>query len=101
MRYFTLVDFPEDGKTSGRYSGKSPRRAASKAFTQLCKVYNFKNSMDKFNYIKFSIREVGQNSNKVHTYMGTRVKLYKPITVNRDNKIIRYKYKNIITEYKG
>lgn len=97
-RYFTIVDFPQEGKSHGSYSGSTPRRAASKAFTQLAKLYNFKNSTNDYKYINFTIRETTRNSaNKEYTFYGTRVKLFKPTVVNHNGKRIKYYYKNIIT----
>lgn len=97
-RNFTLVDFPNEGDTYGTYIGTNPRRAASKAFTKLAKLYNFKNSNDNYNFIQFTIREITRNSsNKEYTFHGTRVKLYKPTIVNHNGKKIKYHYKNIIT----
>lgn len=97
-RKFTLVDFPKVGDTYGNYTGTNPRRAASKAFTKLAKLYNFKNSTDDYNFIQFTIKEITPNSsNKEYTFHGTRVKLYKPTIVNHNGKIIKYYYKNIIT----
>lgn len=100
-RYFTIVDFPQEGRSHGSYSGSTPRRAASKAFTQLAKLYNFKNSTNDYKYISFTIRETTRNSaNKEYTFYGTRVKLFKPTIVNHNGKTIKYYYKNIITNSK-
>lgn len=97
-RHFTIVDFPKQGDTHGNYSGVTPRRAASKAFTQLAKLYNFKNSTNDYKYISFTIRERARNNvNKEYTFYGTRVKLFKPTVVNHNGKKIKYYYKNIIT----
>jgi hypothetical protein len=100
-RVFTIVDYPEQGKTYGNYYGETPRRAASKAFTQLAKLYNFKNSTNDYKYINFTIRDKTMNrNNKEYSFYGTRVKLFKPIIVNRNGKKIKYNYKNIITNSK-
>ena len=98
IRVFTIVDFPLEGYTTGKYKGKTPKAAASKAFRRLCKEYNYKNSTGPFNYIEFHIRELGGPENKVHRFYGTRSKLFKPVTVNYDGKIIKHHYKNIITK---
>lgn len=97
-RHFTIVDFPNQGESYGNYFGSTPRRAASKAFTKLAKLYNFKNSTNDYKYISFTIKEKTPNSsNKEYTFYGTRVKLFKPTIVNHNGKTIKYYYKNIIT----
>ena len=98
IRVYTIVDFPLEGETTGNYKGKTPKAAAAKAFNRLCKEYNYTNSMGPFNYIEFHIKEVGDPENKTYRFYGTRSKLYKPISVNYEGKIIKHHYKNIITK---
>lgn len=99
-RSFTIVDFPEKGNEYGRYLSKSPHNAASKAFSQLARIVNLKNS-NKKNHLVFSIRETTQGSNnKVYTYIGTRVELNEPITKNIAGRQVVYRYKNIISKYR-
>ena len=98
-RYFTVIDFPAPGQKYGRYKGKYPSNAASKAFSQLAKIINLKNS-NKKNHMVFTIREITQGSdNKNWTYVGTRVELNQPIVKKIGNKTVKFNYKNIISQY--
>lgn len=98
---FTIVDFPEDGKTYGSFFGKVPKKVASKAFSSLIQFMNINDnkeddSLGKF--IVFVIKNV--NNGKMYKYIGNRVKLENPIKIRRNNKEIEYKYKNVIGKYK-
>ena len=42
IRVYTIVDFPLEGETTGKYKGKTPKAAAAKAFNRLCKEYTIK-----------------------------------------------------------
>jgi hypothetical protein len=95
-KIFTIVDYPNDGKNYGKYISNTPGRAANKAFSQLSKVMNIKNSNSK-KFLVFTIKDT--SNKKLHKYVGTRVKLNKPIIVNRNGKTIEYKFKNIVTTY--
>ena len=98
-RIFTVEDFPHNGETYGRYKSKTPRGAASKAFTTLSRKINLKNTDNK-NFLVFTIKETTKNSsNKKYKYIGTRVELAEPIEKMIGGKLIRYKYRNIITNY--
>jgi len=101
MRSFTIVDFPKNGKTYGRYLAHTPKRAAHKAFSTLSRAINLKNSNHK-NLMVFSIKETTQNNrhlNKQYKYVGTRVELNEPKVVRRGDQLITYRFKNIITPY--
>lgn len=101
MRSFTIVDFPEAGKTYGRYKGKMPKNAAQKAFSSLSRKINLKNTNDK-NLLIFTIRETTNNSdNKLYKYIGTRIILDNPIKRNIGGKEVVYRYKNMITQYEN
>ena len=93
-RIFTIVDFPKKGETHGKYKSKTAKGAANKAFSELSRKINLKNS-NKNNMMYFTIKEI--NTDKYYTYIGTRVELFRPIIVNIGGKKIEYKYKNIIT----
>lgn len=95
-RLFTIVDFPEKGKTYGKYYSNTPKNAAKKAFSQLSRKINLKNSNHK-NLLVFTIKDV--DNGKKFKYIGTRVELFKPITIRKADKKITYKYKNIIARY--
>jgi hypothetical protein len=101
MRSFTIVDFPKKGETYGRYISKYPKNAAKKAFTKLSSMIDLKNSNRK-KFLIFTIKETTKNSNKnMYKYIGTRIKLYEPIIIEKNGKNIVYKYKNIITSHKN
>lgn len=85
-RVFTIVDYPDIGKTTGRYSGLFPKQAADKVIMYLTKIADIKNTSDQ-NFIICTIRDI--NNNKEYKYIGTRVELDKPIVVN--NRKIRYR----------
>ena len=90
-RYFTLVDFPEVGKTTGKFSGKYPSNAGYKFLTKLASMVDLKNTNDR-NFIFFTIRDI--NSNKEYSYIGTRVELVKPVKLENGRTI---NYRNIMT----
>ena len=77
------------------YTGKAPKQAAQKAFTQLRKKANSNKQ------ITFSIKETTQDSKKkVYTYEGSRNKLDTPQIVQygsgKNAKSVEYSYKDII-----
>ena len=90
-RYFTLVDFPEVGKTTGKFSGKYPSNAVYKFLTKLSIMVDLKNTNDR-NFIFFTIRDI--DSNKEYSYIGTRVELVKPVKLENGRTI---NYRNIMT----
>jgi hypothetical protein len=93
---YTVVDFPKENETFGRFTGSSPKRAANKAFTRLAKISKLNNTNRQF--IVFTILNL--TNDKEYKYIGTRVKLVKPRTVNRGGKKIVYKYINTVGKYK-
>ena len=97
---FTIVDFPQDGKTYGTFVGNIPKQVASKAFSSLMQFMdvndNENDSLGKF--IVFVIKNV--KTGKMYKYIGNRVKLENPIIIRKNNKDIEYKYKNVIGKYK-
>jgi len=98
---FTIVDFPKDGENYGVFVGQIPKVVASKAFSSLVQFIdinnnNENNSLGKF--IVFVIKNI--NNGKMYKYIGSRIKLEKPITITKNNKVIQYKYKNVIGKYK-
>ena len=95
---FTILDFPNDGQTSGRFISSSMTKAAYKAINKLSKHYDI--DSDKRQFISFWLKETTQNSKKNEVkYIGTRIKLHKPTIINRDGKEIIYNYKYIVTKY--
>ncbi len=95
-KIYTIVDFPEEGENSGRFTGTSPKRAATKAFTKLAKLSNLNNS--KRQLLVFVIRNL--ETNKEYQFIGSRVKLAKPRKVVINGKNVIYRYKNIVGKYR-
>ena len=65
-------------------------------------IFNFvwyPNENDSFGkFIVFVIKDI--STNKEYKYIGNRIKLQNPITINKNGKEITYRYKNIIGKYK-
>ncbi|AYV80601.1 MAG: hypothetical protein Harvfovirus3_46 [Harvfovirus sp.] len=96
VRYFKCI---YNGHAIGRYANRSPRQAASKAFTRL-----FKDGCTNLNQpINFEIVECTRGKiKKCHIYEGYRYELDSPLYVEfkcgPSHKIVRYKFKNKITK---
>lgn len=98
-RTFMIMDYPSKNKNYGRYISSFPGGAAHKAINFLAKKFNTNNSSN-YNQMKFYLVDVSQNSkykNKVYCYVGSRVKLHKPINIKVKGKNIKYNYKTIVT----
>lgn len=98
MRQFTIIDYPQEGGHYGSYSANTPGQAASKAFTALVKKMDYDRD-DKEKFILFTLKEMDGGGNargKVYEYVGTRVKLYKPIRLGKRE----YNYRNIVVNHK-
>jgi hypothetical protein len=95
MNQYSLVDYPSYGSKYGLYKAKSPKRAASKAFSQLIRKSNNRINNNSKNFLVFTIKNL--HTNKNYTYAGTRILLKNPTTrILPNNKPIIHKYKNII-----
>lgn len=100
-RYFKLVD-PKSKLSSGRYTGATPKQAASKAYTKLLqKVKQSGGAIPKTTTLY--LRESTRNSaKKVYGYAASRIKLTEPqqLTikdkVTGSDKTITYNYRNKI-----
>ena len=97
---YTIVDFPNDNETFGKFRGTIPKRVASKAFSSLIQFIN----IDTLNedeiqekFIVFVIKNI--ENEKMYKYIGTRIKLKNPIKVIKNGKEIEYKFKNVIGKY--
>jgi hypothetical protein len=100
VKTFTIIDFPNDNETFGKYKSSIPKKAANKAFIDLLKYIDLKkNNEDDFfgKFIVFVIKDI--ETNKMYKYIGTLVKLNKPITKNTNNKRTVYYYKSVIGKY--
>ena len=96
-RVFTVLDYPEVGKKTGRYTGSSPAQVAHKVFNKLCKKYNFYDNEGGTKYLVFYLEDV--SSKKVYPFIGTPVVLHKPIEVNYGNNTLKINHRNIVTKY--
>ena len=107
-RYFKCIMINANGEaiSTGRYSGKKPKQAASKACTRLYEDQKeLNNTPDK---IIFGMHECTRASKKKkkYFYVGRRVKLAEPeeVHINKidpktgKNMIIRYFYNNDVTK---
>ncbi len=105
IRYFKLVD-PETGKTFGRYTGETPKQAASKGFTKYLQNLRsngviFDNSIVKNILLRESTRG---SARKRYAYSASRQKLEEPqkLTIMDHNtgelKSIVYNYRNRINK---
>ena len=93
---YEIIDYPSKGRTTGNYGGNAPGQAAKKITRRLASDMNFSNSRNK-KLLVFNFRN--KITKKEYKYVGTRVKLYKPISINVGDKVIKYKYKTIVTKY--
>ena len=98
-RYFKVIHPSiNEGQATGRFTGKTARRAASKAFTSI--VRNIKGD-DSTNPITFDIKECSRGSSKkVYKYEGKRVRLNEPmeikVEVDGAQKTLTYHFNNTI-----
>ena len=99
-RYFKIVN--EDGSSHGRYTGDTPKQAASKGYTKM--IHKMKKSGEKLPkrsiiYLRESTRG---SPKKIYGYEASRQKLDKPQELKIANsgtgesKTIKYKYRNKI-----
>jgi hypothetical protein len=100
-RYFKVID-EKSGKTFGRYTGETPKQAASKSFTKLLQKMKESGKGAPKN-VKIFLRESTRGSNrKVYGYTASRVKLSEPQELKivdketGDEKTITYNYRNKI-----
>ena len=86
-RYFRAIYKNEEGEIvcEGRYSGKKPKQAASKALTGILKLY--KSSGIKSDKVKFGVIECTRGSRrKRYYYQGEKSQLPKPLIVKITKK---------------
>ena len=97
-RKFEIIDFPKEGKKYGSYTANTPGQAASKAFSALVKRMKYDQD-DKEKFIIFTIKDQSggeTGGGKSYEYVGTRVKLHKPIHLGNRT----YHYRNIVVSHK-
>lgn len=100
-RYFKLID-DKTGKSRGRYTGDTPKQAASKAFTKMLQKLKTENKKLPKESIIY-LREATRNSpKKIYGYEAVRVKLevaqHLEIedAITGKTKVIVYQYRNKI-----
>jgi len=96
-RYFHVSDKKIDGGAYfGRFKGKSPKQAATKAFSSIYETRKEK-KISVSEKIYFELQEVTRGSKrKTHFYVGERVKLDVPIQVTRGGKVFNFEFSNKI-----
>jgi len=96
INFYKIVEFNEKGNNI--FSGKIPKDAAHKVFPYLLKfIDNIDENNFEGNLLVFTIQNL--ETNKEYTYIGTRIKLKKPIYEIKNNQQIKYIYKDIINKY--
>lgn len=100
-RFFKLVD-PETGETSGRYTGKTPKQAASKGYTKRLKKYKEEGKKHPHKSIIYMRESTRGSSKKYYGYSASRIQLPEPQQLKIKDKltgkkkIITYHYRNKI-----
>lgn len=98
-RYFKVV--LNEGEAFGRFSGSKPKQAANKALTSILRKKRHEKKSTK-GKIHFSIVECTRGSKrKEYNYVGNRVKLDDPVTVNIKGKEVTYQYSNVVRKDKA
>ncbi len=99
-RTFTIIDFPKDNQTYGKFKSKIPKVAANMAFDELLKHIKIDKKTDDAFYGKFIVFMIKcLKTNKLYKYIGTVVKLKNPVKKMIDGKYITYEYKSVIGKY--
>lgn len=92
-KYYKL--FHDNQQIPGRFTGIKPKQAAMKAFATMV----HKNKINE--PTEFTIKESTRGCNhKKYSYIGEKIKLEKPITVQVGNKEIMYEYSIKITRHR-
>jgi hypothetical protein len=92
-RYFKLID-PETLVCGGRYTGSTPKQAASKGFTKLVQKYKNEGKTIPTDLTIFLQESTRGSSGKMFGYAVSREKLSRPITLNIGGATIHYEYRN-------
>lgn len=100
-RYFKMLN-PKTGESSGRYTGDTPKQAASKGFTKMVQRMNSDGKKIPHQSTIYLRESTRNSSRKIYGYVATRQKLPVPqklkITdkVTGEKKVIIYYYRNKI-----
>jgi hypothetical protein len=93
---YTVIDFPKNGMNYGNFISSKPIEAANKAFREL--IQSIPINEDEF--IVFTL--LNNDTKKLYKYIGTRIRLIKPIHVNYNNNTKKdYRYRYLISPYTG
>jgi hypothetical protein len=96
VKTYTILDFPKEGETYGKFQGNIPKKAADKALNLLMKFVDF-NDDYRGKFVVFNLQNV--ENKKEYKYVGSRIKLEKPRVVYKNGTRVEYLYKNIIGKY--
>jgi len=86
------------GKTEGRYIARDPTSAAKKAFNRECRHSKIKGQCTLIIILKETTKG---SKNKRYIYKMKRIKLQKPIKIDRDNISITINYKTEVQRIKS
>ena len=94
---FYLLDYPNKGDKIKKYKGLYPSNAASKAFHQLAKDYNFIDNHNGEKYLVFYLQDV--ESKKIYPFIGTIIVLKNPIEINYKNKNVKIHHRILVSKF--
>ena len=99
MDEYTIIDYPVAGKNHGRYRGKSPGQAARKVLNYLARKSGIDDDVNvKQRFLVFTIQNI--KNKKDYKYIGTRVKMHRPVQVELGGKTVQYNYTTHLTKWK-
>jgi hypothetical protein len=96
VSYYTIVDFPEDNKTFGKYLGSNPKKAAIKAFNDLVKFVD-DDLENEGKFVVYVLRNI--ETGEEHSFMGNKIKLKNPVLSKKNGKELTFHYKNVVSKY--
>ena len=94
LRNFTVLDYPEKGKTLGNYTGKKPSIAAYKAFHKLCEKFSFVDNSDGKFYLVFNLYDIDKK--KIYPYIGTNILLNNEVEIKKGNRSFKVNNRAIV-----
>jgi hypothetical protein len=97
---YCIVDFPSDNKFHGDYRATTPKKAASKALSELLKFIDIDKKEEDYMLGKFVVFVLkNKESNELYKYIGTQIKLKNPTKILKNGVQKQYYYKNVIGKY--
>jgi hypothetical protein len=100
-RYFKIID-PETGESYGRYTGDTPKQAASKGYTKLLQRFRMKGRVPPKKSIIYLRESTRGSPKKLYGYSAMRQKLSEPQKLEivdkktGNHKVIVYRFRNKI-----